>query len=105
LSQQIQQQDTAVRSAERSLSLATDRYRLGIDPYLNVITAQTILLTNQQTAVNLRLQQATSSVGLIEALGGGWDASQLPPVGALVSGTAQPASTSSSSQPPPKANP
>lgn len=105
LSQQIQQQDTAVRSAERSLSLATDRYRLGIDPYLNVITAQTILLTNQQTAVNLRLQQATSSVGLIEALGGGWDASQLPPVGALVSGTAQPASTSSSSQPPHKANP
>jgi NodT family efflux transporter outer membrane factor (OMF) lipoprotein len=47
LSLQIQQQDTAVGSAERSLSLATDRYRLGIDPYLNVITAQTTLLTNQ----------------------------------------------------------
>jgi NodT family efflux transporter outer membrane factor (OMF) lipoprotein len=97
LSQQIQQQDTAVRSAERSLSLATDRYRLGIDPYLNVITAQTILLTNQQTAVNLKLEQVTASVGLIEALGGGWDAGQLPSAGALVSGTAQPAQPASAS--------
>ena len=78
LSQEIQQQDTAVKSAERNLSLATDRYRLGIDPYLNVITAQTTLLTNQQTAVNLRMQQMTATVQLIEALGGGWDASQLP---------------------------
>lgn len=90
LSQEIQQQDTAVKSAERSLSLATDRYRLGIDPYLNVITAQTTLLTSQQTAVNLRLQQITSNVQLIEALGGGWDATQLPSAGALVSGSAQP---------------
>lgn len=78
ISQQIQQQDTAVKSAERSLSLANDRYRLGIDPFLNVITAQTTLLNNQQTAVNLRLQQMTANVQLIEALGGGWDTAQLP---------------------------
>jgi NodT family efflux transporter outer membrane factor (OMF) lipoprotein len=95
LSLQIQQQDTAVKSAERSLSLANDRYRLGIDPYLNVITAQTILLTNQQTAVTLRLQQMTANVQLIEALGGGWDGSQLPSPAAIVSNTA----------PPTKANP
>ena len=43
LSLEIQQQDTAVASAARNLTLATDRYRLGIDPYLNVITAQTTL--------------------------------------------------------------
>jgi len=78
LSVEIQYQDTAVKSAERSLSLAEDRYKLGIDPYLNVITAQTSLLSNQETAVNLLIQQMTASVGLIEALGGGWDASQLP---------------------------
>jgi NodT family efflux transporter outer membrane factor (OMF) lipoprotein len=78
ISTQIQQQDTAVKSAERTLSLANDRYRLGIDPYLNVITAQTTLLTNQQTAVDLRLQQITANVQLIEALGGGWDTAQLP---------------------------
>ncbi len=85
LSQEIQQQDDAVKSADRNLALATDRYRLGIDPYLNVITAQTTLLSNQQTAVNLRTQQMTASVQLIEALGGGWDTSQLPSARALVS--------------------
>ena len=78
LSAEIQQQDTAVTSAERNLKIATDRYKLGIDPYLNVITAQTTLLSNKQTAVDLRIQQMTSSVQLIEALGGGWDASQIP---------------------------
>jgi NodT family efflux transporter outer membrane factor (OMF) lipoprotein len=78
LSVQIQQQDGAVKSADRNLGLATDRYRLGIDPYLNVITAQTTLLTNEQSAVNLRIQQMTASVQLVEALGGGWDNTQLP---------------------------
>ena len=78
LSQEIQQQDSAVSSAERNVQVATQLYRAGIDPYLNVITAQTSLLSNRQTAVNLRQQQMTSSVQLIEALGGGWSASQLP---------------------------
>jgi NodT family efflux transporter outer membrane factor (OMF) lipoprotein len=78
LSLEIQQQDTAVRSAERNLKVATDRYKLGIDPYLNVITAQTLLLGAKETAVGLRNQQITASVQLIEALGGGWGKSQLP---------------------------
>jgi NodT family efflux transporter outer membrane factor (OMF) lipoprotein len=78
LSVEIQQEDAAVTSAERNLKVATDRYKLGIDPYLNVLTAQTSLLSNKQTAVNLRIQQMTASVQLIEALGGGWNASQLP---------------------------
>jgi NodT family efflux transporter outer membrane factor (OMF) lipoprotein len=78
LSVEIQQQDAAVTAARRNLSLANDRYRLGIDPYLNVITAQTTLLSNQQSAVDLRMQQMTSSVQLVEAVGGGWNASTLP---------------------------
>jgi NodT family efflux transporter outer membrane factor (OMF) lipoprotein len=78
LSTEIQQQDTAVKSAQRNLKVATDRYKLGIDPYLNVITAQTLLLSAQETDVTLRNQQITSSVQLVEALGGGWDKSQLP---------------------------
>ena len=80
LSQEVQQQDTAVKSSQRYLSLADQRYKVGIDPYLNVITAQTTLLANQRTALNLRMQQMTASVQLIEALGGGWNASQIPPV-------------------------
>ena len=85
LSQEIEQQDTAVMSATRSLTVATARYRAGIDPYLNVIAAQTTLLANQQTAVNLRRQQMTASVQLIEALGGGWNSAQLPTVGRILS--------------------
>ena len=74
LSQELQEQDAAVASSQRYLMLANDRYRLGIDSYLNVITAQTTLLSNQRTAVNLRMEQMTASVQLIKALGGGWDA-------------------------------
>jgi NodT family efflux transporter outer membrane factor (OMF) lipoprotein len=83
LSVEIQQQDAAVNSAERTLAIAKDRYTLGIDPYLNVLTAQTSLLSNQETEVSLRIQQMTASGGLIEALGGGWNASQLPSPGQL----------------------
>ena len=75
LSQELQQQDAAVASSQRYLNLANDRYKLGIDSYLNVITAQTTLLSNQRTAMNLRMEQMTASVQLIKALGGGWDVS------------------------------
>jgi NodT family efflux transporter outer membrane factor (OMF) lipoprotein len=78
LSQERQQQDAAVNSSERFLRLAIDRYKLGIDSYLNVITAQTTLLNNQQAAVNIRMQQMTASVQLIMALGGSWNAAMLP---------------------------
>ncbi len=109
LSQEIQEQDTAIASAQRSLNLATDRYRLGIDPYLNVIAAQTTLFSNQQTAVNLRIEQIVDSVQLIEALGGGWDSSTLPSSQQIISRHAQfPAITPvqpSQSQPPSSSTP
>ena len=47
-------------------------------PYVDLVTAQTTLLSDQQTLTSLRTQNMTSSVQLIEALGGGWDTSQLP---------------------------
>jgi len=78
LSKQIQQQVEAERSAERYLELAKARYFTGVDTYLNVLVAQTTLLSDQQTLATLRTQAMTASVQLIEALGGGWDRSQLP---------------------------
>jgi outer membrane protein TolC len=45
---------------------------------LNVITAQTILLNDEQTAVNFRMQQMLASVQIIKAVGGGWGVAQLP---------------------------
>ncbi len=87
LAHELDQQDTAVKSAERNLLIATNRYKLGIDPYLNVITAQTTLLSNQQTDLNLRIQQATTSIQLIMALGGGWNVNQIPTANQLISKT------------------
>jgi NodT family efflux transporter outer membrane factor (OMF) lipoprotein len=78
LSQQIERQKAAVAAARRFLDFATSRYQTGIDPYLNVITAQTTLLSDQQTEVTLRVNEMTAAVQLIQALGGGWDISQLP---------------------------
>jgi NodT family efflux transporter outer membrane factor (OMF) lipoprotein len=78
LSQAIDQQEAAVGAATRSLHEATVRYKAGVDPYLNVITAQTVLLNDQQTAVNYRMQEMVASVQLIKALGGGWNAAQIP---------------------------
>jgi NodT family efflux transporter outer membrane factor (OMF) lipoprotein len=75
---QIQQQNVAVKSSLTYLNLATYRYKLGIDSYLNVITAQTTYLNNRQTLVNLYTTQMQDAVTLIEDLGGGWNASELP---------------------------
>jgi NodT family efflux transporter outer membrane factor (OMF) lipoprotein len=78
LYKEIQQQEEAEKSAEKFLELAMARYQTGVDQYLNVLVAQNTLLSDQQQLANLRTQVMTSSVQLIEALGGGWDRSQLP---------------------------
>jgi len=78
LSQQIERQQEAVNSAQKFLKLELARYNTGIDPYIDVVTAQTTLLSNQQTLATLQVQQMTASVELIQALGGGWNRSQLP---------------------------
>jgi len=78
LEQEAIQQAQAVGYAERSLALANAQYTGGITTYLQVITAQEIALSNQVTEVGLRTRRMQASVSLIQALGGGWDASQLP---------------------------
>jgi NodT family efflux transporter outer membrane factor (OMF) lipoprotein len=78
LSQQVLKQEQATNSAEEGLKLETARYQTGVDPYLLVVTAQTTLLSNQETLATLHIEEMTASVQLIEALGGGWDRSQLP---------------------------
>lgn len=78
LSTEVGQQHTAVVSSAHYLDLAQTRYKTGVDSYLNVITAQSSVLTNRETEVTIQLRQMTASVQLIMALGGGWDTSQLP---------------------------
>ena len=78
LSKEVVQEQTAVNSAGRYLDLSLTRFKTGVDSYLNVITAQTTLLTNRETELQIQLRQMTASVSLIMALGGGWDQAQLP---------------------------
>lgn len=84
LAQEVGEQHTAVGSAQHSLDLALTRYQAGIDSYLNVITAQTTLLNNRETEVQIQLRQLTASAGLILALGGGWDKGELPNIKQLL---------------------
>jgi NodT family efflux transporter outer membrane factor (OMF) lipoprotein len=78
LEEEAKIQAAAVKSAQRSLELANNRYVGGITTYLEVITAQSVALTNETTAVSLLSRRMTSSVALVKALGGGWDTSSLP---------------------------
>ncbi len=82
LQNEAQQQDQAVASAKDSLHLFTNRYKGGVDTYLQVITAQTIELANERNAIDILRRRMDASVLLVKALGGGWDASQLPTFGA-----------------------
>jgi len=78
LSQQTLRQQQAVDSSQKFLRLELGRFNQGLDPYIDVVTAQTTLLSNQQSLANLEVLEMAGSVQLIEALGGGWDRSQLP---------------------------
>ncbi|HKW76469.1 MAG TPA: efflux transporter outer membrane subunit [Terriglobales bacterium] len=77
LAQAAQTQQQAVEAAQRALKIANDRYTGGLVTYLDVVTAEQTLLDNQRLATQLLGQQLVTSVGLIKALGGGWDASSL----------------------------
>ena len=77
-SQQILRQQQAVKDAQDYLNIETSRYNTGVDPYVDVMIAENTLLSNQQTLNSLQVEEMTSSVQLVQALGGGWDRSQLP---------------------------
>jgi NodT family efflux transporter outer membrane factor (OMF) lipoprotein len=77
LSQALATQGAAVEDARRALAIANNRYIGGVTTYLDVITAQTTLLTSERLETQLLGQRVVSSVYLVKALGGGWDASQL----------------------------
>ncbi len=78
--------DQAVKAAEDSLAIATYQYKAGTVNYLQVITAQAAALVNERTAVDLLTRRLTSSVLLVQALGGGWDSKNIPTAGELMQG-------------------
>jgi outer membrane protein TolC len=68
----------AVQAARESLRVVNEQYRSGTASYLDVVTAQVIALANERAQVQVAGRRFTSTVQLILALGGGWNASQLP---------------------------
>ena len=77
LDQAYQSQQSAVNASRRTLDIATSRYTGGLVSYLDVVSAQQNLLTNEQELAILQGQKLVTSVLLVKALGGGWDASSL----------------------------
>lgn len=77
LDQAARTQQTAVEASRRALDIANNRYVGGVTTYLDVITAQSTLLTNERLATQLLGQQMVTSVYLVKALGGGWDDSEI----------------------------
>jgi outer membrane protein TolC len=77
LQQAATTQAAAVEDARRELAIANNRYVGGVTTYLDVITAQSTLLNNERLATQLLGQQMVSTVYLVKALGGGWDAHEL----------------------------
>jgi NodT family efflux transporter outer membrane factor (OMF) lipoprotein len=75
---EARQQHDATASAQQSLDLFNTRYEDGVDTYLQVITWQTALLQNERNDIEITQRRFEASVLLVKALGGGWDASQLP---------------------------
>jgi len=78
LEQESTVEQRAVDSAQHSFDLSNRRYKGGVTSYLEVLTAEATLLQNQRASVDLQTRQFVASVGLVRALGGGWDSSQLP---------------------------
>jgi NodT family efflux transporter outer membrane factor (OMF) lipoprotein len=69
-------EDETVKAAREAEALTLNQYKAGTVPYSSVITAQTTRLAAEETALQVLSSRLQASVALIEALGGGWDASQ-----------------------------
>lgn len=78
LDEEKQVQDKAVAAANQALALIINQYKAGTVSYLDVIIAQTVALSNRQTAVQLHSDRMSASVQLVKALGGGWNVAMLP---------------------------
>jgi NodT family efflux transporter outer membrane factor (OMF) lipoprotein len=78
LEKEAVQQRRATAAAEKALDLFSKRYKDGVDTYLQVVTSQTTALQNERYEITIQQRQMEASLLLIKAVGGGWNASQLP---------------------------
>jgi len=78
LEEEAEVRNKAVASANQALALTINQYKAGTVSFINVMTAQTVALTNRVSSVQLQGSRLAASVQLITALGGGWDLNQVP---------------------------
>jgi outer membrane protein TolC len=78
LERQARAEDITVAAARRSVDVTLNEYRAGTVAYTSVVIQQTQLLSAEQAALTVRQSRMVASVALIQALGGGWQASELP---------------------------
>jgi len=78
--------DKAVKDAEDSLTISTAQYKAGTVAYLQVITSQAAALQEERAAVDLLTRRMVASVLLVQALGGGWDNTNIPTPAELMQG-------------------
>ncbi|HWD91805.1 MAG TPA: efflux transporter outer membrane subunit [Verrucomicrobiae bacterium] len=76
LATQLDAQSAALAAARRTLAIANNRYKAGVVTYLEVATAQSAELQNERLFVQLEGQRLNAEVGLIKAVGGGWEGNQ-----------------------------
>jgi NodT family efflux transporter outer membrane factor (OMF) lipoprotein len=78
LEQQSAAEAIAIASTRKAVDVVLNEYRAGTVAYTSVVTEQTLLLGDQQTALSIQQSRLVSSVALVEALGGGWSTAELP---------------------------
>jgi outer membrane protein TolC len=78
LEQEWKVQDEAVKSARQSLTVSTNQYRAGTISHLDLMVVETVALNNERSAITILGNRLNASVLLVKALGGGWNASELP---------------------------
>lgn len=78
LEQQAAAEQEAVEASRQAVDVTLNQYRAGTIAYTGVITEQTQLLSNEQTAVTIQQNRLVAAVALIEAVGGGWQTTDLP---------------------------
>jgi NodT family efflux transporter outer membrane factor (OMF) lipoprotein len=86
LADEAEVQARGVAAAQRSLTLATNRYRGGLATYLEVTSAQSAELASERVQIGIETRRKTATVLLLKAIGGGWNDSSLPSPSTILAG-------------------
>lgn len=73
LQQEMQLQELSLTSARRALNIAQNQYKAGTVSYLNVVTAQTTVLSTERSLLDVRNRRLAAVNQLLKNIAGRWD--------------------------------